>query len=303
MNRLVDRGKVLWERWQASRPGRTLERYDERNGSLLCGGMAYAALFSLFAALAIGYTILMRVLGGNPTLRDAVLDEVDLWVPGLVDRGGGGALEPEDLMVTTALSVTSVVAVLVLLFSATGFMGALRTAIRAMFDLGDETPNPVVTRLVQLAGFLLLGVAVLTSAGLSVAVSSLTPLLLDLVGVPDSVSTVTVRVLGLLVGLVLDALVVLGVLRLVGGVRPPSRELLLGSLSVAVVAGGLRYLGTAAIVGVASRNALLGSFVVVATVLVLVNFLGRVLLLACAWMAEHSAEIVPSSDEPTTSAG
>lgn len=290
MSRLVDRAKDLWERWQASRPGRALERYNDRNGSLLCGGLAYAALFSLFAALAIGYTVFMRVLGGNPVLRAAALAEVDTWVPGLIDTGDGGALQPADLMVSTALSVTSVVAAFVLVFSATGFMGALRTSVRAMSDLDDEVPNIVLTRLIQLGGFLLLGVAVLAGAGVSVAVSSLTPRLLELAGLGGAGSTAAVRVVGLLVGVVLDTAVVVAVVRVVSGVSPPRRDLLLGSLAVAVVAGALRYLGTAVVVGGVSRNALLGSFVVVVTVLVLVNFLGRVLLLACAWMAEGRPE-------------
>jgi membrane protein len=286
VSRLVDRAKDLWERWRASRPGRALERYNDRNGSLLCGGMAYAALFSLFAALAIGYTVFMRVLGGNPVLRDAALEQVDAWVPGLIDTGDGGALRPTDLMVSTALSVTSVVAAFVLVFSATGFMWALRRSVRAMFDLDDEGPNIVLTRLIQLGGFLLLGVAVLVAAGVSVAASSLTPRLLELAGLDGTGSTAAVRVVGLLLGAVLDTAVVVAVVRVVSGVGPPRRDLLLGSLAVAVVAGALRYLGTAVVVGGVSANALLGSFVVVVTVLVLVNFLARVLLLACAWMAE-----------------
>ena len=44
---------------------------------MLTGGIAYAALFSVFAALTIGYTVFMAVLGGNDELRQTVLDTVE----------------------------------------------------------------------------------------------------------------------------------------------------------------------------------------------------------------------------------
>lgn len=286
MKRLIERGQALWARWEATRPGRALSRFNAANGAVLSGGMAYAALFSLFAALAIGYTLFVRVLGGDADLRVAVLDQIDTWVPGLVDTGHGGVLSPADLVISTGLSWTSAIAALVLLWSATNFMGALRTSVRAMFGETNGHGNPVTDRLRQLLGFVLLGVGVLVTAAASVAVSAAVPWTLESLGLDGGAVSFAVRAGGALVTLALDAVVVAAVVRYVGGVRTDWRELMYGSLAVGVVAGGLRYLGTEVISNAAARNALLASFAVVVTILVLVNLLARVLLLACAWVAD-----------------
>ncbi|MEU4384989.1 YhjD/YihY/BrkB family envelope integrity protein [Promicromonospora sp. NPDC023805] len=291
MKRLIELGQAAWTRWQETRAGRALAQYDLANGSVLCGGMAYAALFSLFAALTIGYTLFVRVLGGNADLRVAVLTQVDTWIPGLVDTGSGGVLTPSDLVLSTGISWTSVVAVAVLLWSATNFMGALRTSVRATFGLTENGANPVTERLRQLLGFVLLGVGVLITAAASVAVAAAVPWTLELVGLGEGAGW-AVRGVGFLLTVVLDAAVVAAVIRFVGGVRPARRDLLLGSLAVGIVAGGLRLLGAEVIATTATRNALLASFAVVVTLLVLVNLLARVLLLTTAWMA--AAE--PSED-------
>lgn len=289
MKRLIEIGQAAWTRWQETRAGRTLAQYDLANGSVLCGGMAYAALFSLFAALTLGYTLFVRVLGGNADLRAAVLTQVDTWIPGLVDTGSGGVLTPSDLVLSTGLSWTSVVAIAVLLWSATNFMGALRTSVRAMFGLTENGANPVTERLRQLLGFVLLGVGVLVTAAASVVVSAAVPWTLDRVGLGEGAGW-AVRAVGFLLTVVLDAAVVAAAIRFVGGVRPARRDLLLGSLAVGIVAGGLRLLGTEVIASTATRNALLASFAVVVTLLILVNLLARVLLLASAWMSTGSTD-------------
>jgi membrane protein len=289
MKRLMELGQAAWARWQETRAGRALAQYDLANGSVLSGGMAYAALFSLFAALTLGYTLFIRVLGGNADLRDAVLAQVDTWIPGLVNTGEGGVLSPSDLVLSTGISWTSVVAVAVLLWSATNFMGALRTSVRAMFGLTENGANPVTERLRQLLGFVLLGVGVLVTAAASVVVSAAVPWTLELVGLGEGAGW-AVRGVGFLLTVVLDAAVVAAVIRFVGGVRPARRDLLLGSLAVGIVAGGLRLLGTEVIATTAARNALLASFAVVVTLLILVNLLARVLLLASAWMSAGSTD-------------
>ncbi|MCP2286353.1 membrane protein [Promicromonospora umidemergens] len=296
MKRLLELGKAAWARWEATRPGRTLSRFNTANGAVLSGGMAYAALFSLFAALAIGYTVFIRVLGGDANLRDAVLAQVDTWVPGLVDTGSGGVLSPSDLVLATGLSWTSIVAAAVLLWSATNFMGALRSSVRAMFGETESAGNPLTDRLRQVLGFVLLGAGMLITAGTSVAVSAAVPWTLGLVGLGEGAGW-GVRGVGLFLAVLLDTGVVAAVIRFVGGVRPPRRDLLLGALAVGIVAGGLRLLGAEIIASTASRNALLASFAVVITVLVLVNVLARVLLLASAWMSNPDRDN-PDPDSP-----
>src|SRR5690625_7595301 len=86
---LAGRAKKLLARYQNSRIARTLKRYSTGDGSVLAGGIAYAALFSVFAGLAIGWTIFMAVLGDYDTLREAVLQEIDHFAPRSEERRVG----------------------------------------------------------------------------------------------------------------------------------------------------------------------------------------------------------------------
>lgn len=282
---LVDRVKALVTWWKSSRPGRAFAWYNAQHGPLLCGGMAYAALFSLFAALAIGWTVFMAVLGSRTELQDAVLEQIDTWLPGLVGTDGTAVLSPDDLVLDNPVTVTSVVASGVLVVSAVAFMAALRTSVQAMFDVPPTAQNPVVAKVRELGGFVLLGTGILVSATASVVVSGVGARLAELLG-GSSALTVVVGAVGVGLGLLVDAVVVALVVLLVGGVRPARRDLVVGSVVAAVVFGGLRYLGTSIVVASANRNALLASFAVAVTLLVLVNFVARVLLMVCAWMAD-----------------
>jgi membrane protein len=230
--------------------------------------------------------VFLTVLGANTDLRDAVLQQVDTWIPGLVktDPGSRGVLRPDQLVLDSPFNPGSLVATVVLLVSAIGFMGALRQSVRAVFGVSVLEENPVLRRAWQLAGFVVLGAGVLASAIASVASSAVSRQVEDWFGASQALVWL-VGVGGAVVGVVLDALVVLLVVRLVAGVRPErGRDLVLASLFVGVVAGGLRWLGTSLVVGSAARNALLASFAVVVTLLVVVNLVARVLLMACAWV-------------------
>src|SRR4051794_166518 len=131
---LVGRAKALLAWAQATRPMRANARFVMRGGGVLTGGIAYAALFSVFAALTIGYTLFMAILGDNDKLRERVLNALDDYLPGLLDmHGTGTGINPDDLQISGGLTFAGIVAVVVLLLSALSATAALRTGIRAMF--------------------------------------------------------------------------------------------------------------------------------------------------------------------------
>ena len=136
--RWCERRKALLAWWKHTRPARANARFGARGGGVLTGGIAYAALFSVFAALTIGYTIFMAVLGDNDELREKVLDAIERLAAG-PDRHGRrrrGLIDPDSLQLSGSLTVAGIVAVVVLLLSALSATAALRTGVRAMF--GDE---------------------------------------------------------------------------------------------------------------------------------------------------------------------
>ncbi|WP_264031954.1 YihY/virulence factor BrkB family protein [Cellulosimicrobium sp. SH8] len=289
---------MLVEWWKDSRPGRATYRYLYARGALLCGGIAYSALFSLFAALTIGYTVFMQVLGGSQELMDAVFGEINELVPGLIAVDGeNGVIDPDLLLLDPGLSVTSIVAGVVLLFSVVSFMYHLRGAVRTMFGVSDVGQSAVLARARALLGFFLLALSMLVSAVASIAVSSIGYQLLEALGLSGG-PAILVTGAGLVVSILLDALVVVVVVTLLAGVHVRRRDLLVGSLTAAVAFGVLRYLGSSFVAGSASRNALLASFAVLVTLLILVNFTARILLAVCAWMADPPRPPDPEPDGP-----
>lgn len=286
---MVARARALLAWWQQTRPARANARFGESGGGVLTGGIAYAALFSVFAGLTIGYTVFMAVLGGNRALRQDVLVTLSTSLPGLIDTGDGkGLIEPADLVASARLSVAGVLAVVVLLLSATASMAALRTAVRAMFGERGAGSNAVTGKLRELAGFAGMAVAVLVSAVLSIAVTTAASWLLGLVGLSEGTGVV-VRVLGIAVAFVVDAAIFVMIVVVLADVHPPGRDLRGGAVIAAVGIGAVRVLGTSVVAGSADSNALLASFAILVTLLIWINLIARIVLLAAAWTANPPA--------------
>ena len=285
---LVERVQALLAWWQGTRPARANARFGRAGGGVLTGGIAYTALFSVFAGLTIGYTAFMAVLGNNAELRDTVLRTIAESLPGLVDTGDGrGLLEPDDLEMSTSLSVAGLIAFGVLLFTATSATAALRTAVRAMFGAHDAV-TLVAGKLRELGGFVGIALAVLLSAVLGLAVTAVADRVLDVFGIADT-SGVVLRVVGVLVAFVVDALVFVMVVRVLAGQDPPRRDLLGGAAIAATGLGVVRLLGTSVVAGSVQRNPVLASFAIVVVLLLWINLIARIVLLAAAWTANPPA--------------
>ena len=273
------RAVTLVARVRATRVARALTHFGARGGAVLSGGIAYAAVFSVFAALAIAFTVGLAVLGGNVELREAFLEQLAGWLPGLV--GPGGVLAPEDVRLTVGPGVAGVVAAGVLVWSASAFMGALGAGVRAMVD--ETTPRgrhlPGLVR--TWAGFLGLGLALLVSTVASVLVTQAAAF----------AGREAVRVGGALVSFVVDAAMFAFVLLVVAGIRPTRRDLLVGSGLAALAFGVVRYLGVGVVASSSSANPLLAPFAVIVTLLVWINLLARIVLLVTAWVADPKVEI------------
>lgn len=284
---LVQRAKALLDWWQHTRPARANARFGARAGGVLTGGIAYATLFSVFAAMTIGYSVFMAVLGKNEALRSSVIDAVADALPGLVKNESNpkGLIDPDSIHLNAGLTVAGVVAIVVLLLSAISATAALQTAVRQMFADDRPAGNAVVGKLRQLGGFAGFALAVLVFAVLSTAAVSVTQWVLAAAHW-GSGSTIALRAVGVLVAFVVDAATFVLIVRLLAGLHPPRRDLLWGAVIAGVGIGVVRLLGTSVVAGSVQKNPLLGSIVVVLTLLVWVNLLARIVLLAAAWTAD-----------------
>jgi membrane protein len=291
---IAARARWLWERWQAGRPGRSLARYSVARGGLLAGGIAYSALFSIFAVLAIAWTVFMSVLGDRAELRETVLRVVDQALPGLIDDGtGNGLVSPDDLVLDTALTPASIVATVVLLWTALSVMSGLRSGIRAMFGIVAPPEPFAISKVRDLGAFVVLALAVALTAVLGLVAGAFSETVLGLLGVDEAAVRRSLRVVGIAVALVVDWGAYVMLLRVSAGVRPPRRDLFLGAALGAVATGALRLLGTSLVGSV--DDPVLASFAALATLLLWVNIWARQLLVVAAFTANPPAPLRPAT--------
>lgn len=265
---------------------------------MLAGGITYSALFSVFAALAIGYTVFMAVLGNNEELRSSVLSSVNSALPGIIDTGdNGGLVDPDDLVMSTSLNSTSIIAAIVLLWTAMSVMTGLRRATRAMFGIVTPKENFALAKGRDLLAFLVLALAVVLTAALSIAAGTAGSAVMTTIGVSGALAEWSLRILGLLAALIVDVAVIALLIRTLAGVHAPRRDLLLGALVGGVASGVLRVGGTS-LVGSAD-NPVLASAAAIVTLLLWINLLARVFLMVSAWTANPPAPPKPRAPEDT----
>jgi membrane protein len=289
----VTRPGDLLTRARATRGWRAWERYGRVRGNVLAGGIAYFAFFSLFPALAIGFTVFGLVLGGHADLQRRVAESVNTFFGGTTVIGTTpdrpGLVSMDQLVQGDVLTVTGLIGLIVLLLSGLGWVGALRDGLRAVFGRTGE-PGPVAARLADLAVLVVVGLGGLASAAASVLVTGATGVVLDWVGISRGrAAGIAVSVLTSLVLLAVDTALFLLLFRLLAGVRPP-----LDDLFTAALAGGVALVLLNVFGGVLLRlggtNKFLAASSLVVGLLVLLNLLARITLLAGAWAAATAAD-------------
>jgi membrane protein len=275
--------------WNSTRLGRTISRYSAANGGLLAGGIAYAALFSLVAVFTIALTVFAALLGGHPALDRQIDKQLASWFPGVLTSTDGSLAGPSSWVRPGALSLTSVIAAVVLVWSALSAMSAVQTGVRAMFELAPRQGGPAwLRRIWALAGFGLLGIGLLASSVVAVAAASAGEWAAKVFGSPEAATVL--RWAGSGVSVLVDAVCIALVFTVVAGARPPWRDLVIGAGAAAVAMGLLKHLGTR-VVAHATANAFLASATTVVTLLVWVNLMSRVVLYAAAWTAVGRTQI------------
>lgn len=271
----------------AFKPVKVFIVFGEKHGYLLSAGLAYQAIFAVFAALWVGFSIAGLIVSGSRDLQLALIDVLKQTVPGLIDPDGSGEgiIDPKLLLEATIFGWTGAIALIGLFLSALGWMAGARDAIRIMFDLPGPRTNFYLLKLKDAGLALGFGVLLLISAGLSVSGTVAMAGVIEWLGIRDTTATTVVgRVVTLSVMFVLDT-VVLGMLyRVLSGMRIPMRRLVPGAVIGSAALGALKVLGTT-LLGGASTNPLLASFAVFVGVLIWFNFVSQVILLTAMWIA------------------
>lgn len=281
---------------QGLKPVRVVVHYGRDRGPILASGLAYQALFAVFAGLWVAFSIAGLVVSADSGLQGSIIDLLDETVPGLIDDGDHtGAIDPADLASGVGFTLSGVVSLAVLLFTALGWLAAARDSVRTMLDLPPASTNFLLQKLLDLAAGVAFALLLLVAAGLSFAGSSATDLVLGWVGIAhdSALGEVTGRVVTLVVSVLVYAVALGGLYRVLSGAKVPWRFLRGGVTIGAVGIAGLTTLG-GVLLGGATSNPLIASFAVVAGLLIYYNFVCQVLLIAASWMAVgvHDAGVV-----------
>ena len=286
----------------AFRPVRVFFHYANDNGPLIASGMTYQAIFALFAGLWFAFSVAGFIVKGDTGLQTTVFSALNRFIPGLIAYGDtAGAIKAATLLNTSALSWSGAISLLGVLFTAVGFLGTLRTAIRIMFDLPNPTTNLLVLKLKDLGLTIAFGAVVLLTAVISLVSNTTLDAVMSLLGLGEAselqqfaTSTVTFVVL-----VVIDAAILMGAFRILSGIPIPFRRLLVGAIIGAVGLAVLQTIGTG-LLGGASSNPVIGAFATLVGVLLYFNFVCQVILISASWVdvGMEDAGIEPHSLSP-----
>lgn len=282
---------------KGTRPMRAMSRFTDVGGNVLAAGMSYQAVFAVFAALWVGFSVFGIWLRSRPELLDTLVNQINRLVPGLI--GDDGIVSVSTLQMMDGLDWTSLAAAAALLWVMLTWFTGTRRAIRIIFGLEvKEYRNPVLLKLRDFVLAIIFLAALLVSATLTIASTSVTEFVVAWLGI-DPTNWVfsgigyTAR-LGVLY--VFDVLVLLAIFRLLAEVRVPVWVLVRGCALGGLALFGLKMLGTL-LLGGASSNPLLASFAVFVGLLIWFNLICRTLLLTAAWIAtarvRSAAEVRP----------
>lgn len=269
--------------WKGSLPGRVLARYSSRQGSTLANGLAYGLLFAFFAALWTILSILGLVLSGNTGLQGRVIASVTRLIPGLsTDFFSQKALG----RITGTLTWTGLVTLVMFWWTTTGWLDSLRQAVQSLFDGGSADLNPVKAKASDTLSVILVAVLFLSSSATGALSGGMVRRVLQALHLSTEswAASLTLDLVGLGSGLILNFLLFLVLLGLVGRVRE-GRALTAGSLIGSLAVTAMQSLGTHLLAG-ASSNPLLAPFAAVIGILIWFNLIARTILLCTALIAE-----------------
>lgn len=288
---LVERITAVTAWVQKQRAVRVFVNYSDKRGPILASGLAYQGLFAGFAALWVSFSIAGIVLAGDVVLRQSIVDVLSDAVPGLIQGSDGeGAIDPDLLLTSGGFTLAAIVALVVLLFTALGWLDSARSSVRTIFNLPNPKTNFALLKVIDLGVGLAFGVALLLFVALSIGATQASGWLLDLADLRDSdIAFVIGRILTAVLMFGLGSVILFALYRFLAGIPIPFSRLRAGVL---IGAGGLTalQLGGTAVIGGASNNPLIAPFAVIAGLLIIFNFGCQVILIGASWIAVDVAD-------------
>lgn len=281
----------LLARLNALRPMRAFRHYTLQHGPLMSAGIGFNMFFSITGLLTTGFSIAGLVLRGQPALLDTIISSVAQSAPGLLKvNGGEGLVDPQDLLNPDGLGWTALIGALVTIVTSLGWIAGLRDGLRGVLELPPLLVNPVLLKLRDAGTLLLLGVALVISAGASLVFGTAAGWVSDFLRLDGAVAGPLTTSIKIAVPLVLNWATALIMFRLAGGLKLSRRALLEGTILAAVGTTVLQVFSTELLAG-AGRNPVLAPFAIIIGLLIWFNLVSQVYLVSAGWAAIREADL------------
>ncbi|WP_307433382.1 YihY/virulence factor BrkB family protein [Pseudarthrobacter defluvii] len=281
----------LTARLNVLRPMRAFRHYTLHYGPLMSAGIGFNMFFSITGLLATGFSIAGLVLSGQPALLDTIVRSVATSAPGLLKiNGGQGLVDPKDLLDPSGLGWTAVISAAVTVVTSLGWINGLRDGLRGVLQLPPLMVNPILMKLRDAGTLLLLGVALVLSAGASLVFGTAAGWVADFLHLTDALAGPLTTSIKIVVPLVLNWVTALIMYLLAAGLKLSRRALLEGTILAAVGTTVLQIFSTE-LLGGATRNPLLASFAVIIGLLIWFNLVSQVYLVSAGWAAVREADL------------
>jgi membrane protein len=288
------RVKALAKRGRALFPVRVWIHFLDRNGLLLSAGMSYQALFAVFAAVYVGFSITAIWFASRPGVMLALMDIVNTAIPGMI--GDDGVVSPSDITAAvdagaSVVTVTGLIALGSLIWTAIGWITFSRMAVRNVFMLEKDRRNYAILKAQDLVAALFFGALLLVAAVLSAGSSAALDWVVTALGMStDSLwFTGLARVTGLALVFLINTLVLAAMFRFLSRAAIKWRRLAGGSALGGLALLIMQVLGSV-LIGATTRNPLLASFTVLIGFLLFFRLMGIVTLAAAAWITVGAAD-------------
>ncbi|MET3951848.1 membrane protein [Arthrobacter sp. UYEF36] len=281
----------LLARLNTLRPLRVLQHYGRQHGPLMSAGIGFRMFFSITGLLATGFSLAGLFLSGQPALLDQIIRSVAMTAPGLLQvNGSEGLVDPYALLNPSGLGWTAAIAAAVTVFTSLGWISGVRDGVRGMMQLGPRGLNPVLQILRDVGTLLLLGVALVISAGASLVFGTAADWVAAQLNLDPLLAGPLTTSVTIMVPLLLGWGTALIMFRVAAGLKPARRALLEGTLFAAVGTTVLQIFSTQLLAS-AGRNPILAPFAIIIGLLIWFNLVSQVYLVCASWVAIREQDL------------
>ncbi len=300
----IERATKLTRRTLALFPVRVWRNFLQHEGFLLAAGVSYQTLFATFAAVYVVFAVAGVWLGNDEAAVQALINVINDYIPGLIGETGIATRE-QVLQITSntssALTITGVIALGALIWTAIGAISFARRAVRGVFGIAPDRRNYVMLKSLDLLAAIVFGAGLVLGTALGTVGTWALSLVFELIGMSESSALFgfTVRAVTVVILYAVNTALLAGLFRFLTGTSLTWRRILPGAFLGAGATTVLQ-LAFGLFLSYSPSNPLLVTFTVFIVLLLWYRLIGIVLLVAASWIAvaasDHDVQLIPQTE-------